>query len=203
MLLHPGTPKHTKLQTTSIQGLTHTGERQTRSRAASHPETPNNPLDTCMDHSKHSLDTWAPKILRVHSNPLHRTNERLASIHLSDAKLCNQCGKMDTLQHWIRDCGEEAIIRNMTSIRIAALLRIDPRYIPGDWTIRPYFHFWPPQRQAAIVWIIAHLVVYRMQRKRLLTLNDFIDFLRRAKWKAYQKSPRQHRVGNCLDIWVY
>ena len=36
--------------------------------------------------------------------------------------------------------------------------------------------------------------------KGLLTLNDYIDFLRRAKWKAYQKSPRQHRVGNYLDI---
>ena len=31
----------------------------------------------------------------------------------------------------------------------------------------------------------------------------YIDFLYRAKWKAYQKSPRQHRVGNYLEIiWL-
>ena len=47
-----------KVQTTSIQGITHIGESRTRrSRTESHPETPDNPLDTCMDHTKHSLDT--------------------------------------------------------------------------------------------------------------------------------------------------
>jgi len=46
-----------KVQTTSIEGLTHTGERRTRSRTASHPQTPDNPLDTRMDHTTPSMDT--------------------------------------------------------------------------------------------------------------------------------------------------
>ena len=96
--------------------------------------------------------------------------------------------------------GEGAIIWNWTRNRSAALLRIDPRQIPDDWTIRLFFRFGSSQRQASIVWIIAHLVEYRMQRKKRLTLSDYIDFLRRAKWKAYQKSSRQHMVGNYLDI---
>ena len=172
---------------TSIQGLIHTGESRTRRpRTASHTDTPDNPLDTRMDHTAHSLGT-------------HRTYQRTpAAIQLSDTELCNQCVKTDTLQHRITDCGEGAIIWNWTRARIAVLLRIDPRYIPDDWTIRPYFQFWPPQRQAVIVWILAHPVEYRMQRKRRLTLNEYIDFLRRAKWKAYLKSPRQHSVGNIL-----
>ena len=73
--------------------------------------------------------------------------------------------------------------------------------LDGPGTIHSYFHFWPLQRQAAIVCI--HLVEHRMQRKICLTLSDCMDFLRRAKWKAYHKSPRQHRVGNYLDlIWL-
>lgn len=58
----------------------------------------------------------------------------------------------------------------------------------------------PPQRQAAIVWMVEHLVDYRMQRQGRLTLNDYIDFLQRTRWKDYQKSPRQHTVGNYLDV---
>ena len=60
------------------------------------------------------------------------TKERLAAIHLSDTELCNQCGKTDTLQHRITDCGERAIIWNWTRTRIAALLCIDLRYITDD-----------------------------------------------------------------------
>ena len=32
--------------------------------------------------------------------------------------------------------------------------------------------------------------IQNVQSKRLLTLIDYIDFLLRAKWKSYQKSPR-------------
>ena len=73
------------------------------------------------------------------------TNERLAAIHLSDTELCNQCGKTDTLQHRITDCCEGATIWNWTRTRIAALPRINPRYIPDDWTIPPISNFGPPK----------------------------------------------------------
>ena len=157
-----------------------------RSRFASHPETPDNPLDTRMDHTTHSLDTWAPKISMVHSNPWHRTYQRTTSgnppVRYRTLQPVRQNRYPPTTNQRITDCGEGAI-RNWTRTRIASLLA--------------------PKRQAAIVWITAHLVEYRMQRNRLLKLNDYIDFLRQAKWKAYQKSPRQHIVGNYLDIiWL-
>jgi hypothetical protein len=44
------------------------------------------------------------------------------------------------------------------------------------------------------------MVEYRMQRQKGLSLNDYIDFLRRARWKDYQKTVRQQIVGNYLNI---
>ena len=60
--------------------------------------------------------------------------------------------------------------------------------------------FWPPQRQAALVWIIAHLVYYRLQSNRRLSLKDFMDFLRRARWKAYHRSSNRPKTGRYLDL---
>jgi len=57
---------------------------------------------------------WIPECLKslwytvIHD--IVPTKERLAAIHLSDTELCNQCGKTETLQHRITDCGKGAII---------------------------------------------------------------------------------------------
>ena len=53
--------------------------------------------------------------------------------------------------------------------------------------MRQTFHFRPPQKHAAVVWIIADLVAYRMQTQKGLSLLDYTDFLRRARWKAYKQ----------------
>jgi hypothetical protein len=168
---------------------------------ASHPDTPDNPLDTRMDHTTHSLDTWAPKIPMVHSNPWHRTYQRTAS--------GNPPFRYRTLQP-VRENGPPLTPNHILWPR-SHNMELDPHqnrsctpHRPPLYTGRlenpPLFPLLAPQMQASIFWIIAHLVEYRMQRKGRLTLNDCIDFLRRAKWKAYQKSPRHHRVGNYLDI---
>ena len=38
-----------------------------------------------------------------------------------------------------------------------------------------------PPKQAAIIWIVAHLVAYRLQTQRRLSLTDYMDFLQRAR----------------------
>ena len=58
----------------------------------------------------------------------------------------------------------------------------------------------PPQRQAAIIWIVAHLVAYRLQTHRRLSLNDYMDFLQRARWKEYHQAPKTPTVGRYLDV---
>ena len=35
-----------------------------------------------------------------------------------------------------------------------------------------------------------------------LTLNDYIDFLRRARWKDYKKNARQKIVGNYIYLFA-
>ena len=76
------------------------------------------------------------------------------------------------------------------------MLRKDWRRIPTDWYLRPHFQFCPPQRRKAILWLLAHLVMYRMQQQRQLSLLDYIEFLRRARWKSYRPSSRMQQVGN-------
>jgi hypothetical protein len=60
---------------------------------------------------------------------------------------------------------------------VARLLRLWVR-------IQPDFRIWPPQRQNAIVWMIAHLVTYHIQGQRCKSLMDYMDYMRTARWKA-------------------
>ena len=128
------------------------------------------------------------------------TNERLATINLATTTTCSRCGTTDTLQHRITECEEGAVIWNWTRARIAAILRVEKKYVSEEWTLRPTFHFWPPQRHAAIVWMIAHLVVYRLQNQRRLSLTDYMDFLHRARWKEYHRQTKRSVVGKYLDV---
>jgi hypothetical protein len=96
------------------------------------------------------------------------TNERLTNIHLATTSACSRCGVTNTILHRITQCEEGPVIWNWTRARIAMILRIHPKYISEDYTLRPCFQHWPPQRHAAIVWIIPHLVAYRLQTQRRL-----------------------------------
>lgn len=81
------------------------------------------------------------------------TNEQLAAIHLTTTMSCSQCGTTDTLIHRITKCEEGPVIRNWMRARLAALLRVHPKHVSEEWTLHPSFHYWPPQKQAVIVWI--------------------------------------------------
>jgi hypothetical protein len=127
------------------------------------------------------------------------TTERLHRIRLAPTDRCKQCGRQDTIHHRLIESGEGTVTWEWTKQRIATMLRSDPRHIPADWLLRPHFQLWPPQRHRAILWTLANLVLYRLQRQRTLTLHDYLDFLRRAKWKTYQMPGRLKCVGNYLE----
>ena len=149
-------------------------------------------------HNKAIRDTLKATWYRIIPD-LIPTKVRLAAISLAETNKCDRCAKVDTTIHRLTDCTPSADIWKWTRTRIAAILRTDQRYIPNDWTTRPQFHLWPPQRHNATVWTLAHLVWYITNEHRL-SLTDYIDFLRRARWKAY-KRPRQRRiVGNYLEV---
>ena len=92
------------------------------------------------------------------------TNESLAGIRAADTDRCTHCGKTDTLKYRITDCGEGPVLWNLTRARIAALLRVNPHYIPAEWTLRPTFHIWPPRNKQQYYgyshtwWNIAHKI---------------------------------------------
>jgi hypothetical protein len=85
------------------------------------------------------------------------TNDRLAAIHLTDTHNCSRRGQPDSLQHRITDCKEGPTIWNWTREKLWLIFRMDPRHIPRTWPLGTDFHYWPPQRQAALPWIVAHI----------------------------------------------
>jgi hypothetical protein len=152
----------------------------------------------------HRLDVWTP--VEVHStwfqviHDLIPTNARLPRIRLRDTDKCPLCGRTDTLLHHLTECNDVADIWAWTRARIAMMLRTAPRHIPPEWTLRPVFHICPPQRRGAILWFLAQMVYFSIQHRKLLKGTDYADFLRRTRWKAYQKARRRERIGNYLVL---
>ena len=62
----------------------------------------------------------------------------------------------------------------------------------------------PPQRHASVIWIVAHFVYYRLQNNRRLSLRDYIDFVKRARWKQIEQTGRTN-TGRYLEVleWNY
>jgi hypothetical protein len=79
------------------------------------------------------------------------TQERLIRISSSNTDKCPICGRTDNILHRLNECKGSAEIWDWTRTRIALMLRTAPRHIPPEWTIRPDFHIWPPQRRGAIL----------------------------------------------------
>jgi len=65
---------------------------------------------------------------------------------------------------------------------------------------RSRVRLWPPHMHAAILWILAHLVHYRLQTHRSLSLRKYMDFLQRSCWKAYQQVRTRPKQGRYLDV---
>ena len=86
------------------------------------------------------------------------TNDRLPKIQRSATNQCQHCGRPDTLIRRLTECSEGTAIWSWTRPRLAIILRTDPQFILPELTVRPSFHFWPPQSHRAIFWILAHMV---------------------------------------------
>jgi hypothetical protein len=153
---------------------------------------------------KHIQATPAPDTLKAQwYNAIHAlipTNERLHKIHLSPTDQCRLCNQMYTLSHRLTDCGEGRMMWLWTRRRKATILRLDERNIPEEWLIRSDFRIWPPKRNCAVLWFLIHLVVYRTKQDPSLTMNDYLDFMRRSKWKLDTRANRTSLVGNYLQV---
>jgi len=113
------------------------------------------------------------------------TNTRVYRIRLLETEDCTMCGEKDTTFHRLTECGAGEEIWECTRIRLAAIHRTDRRRILPGWLLAPSSLFWPRQRHLATLWILANLVYYLTQNRRTLSLEEDIDFLRRARCKTY------------------
>jgi hypothetical protein len=126
------------------------------------------------------------------------TRQRLASINYVPSPGCDVCGEVDTLEHRLLVCGQGAILWRWTKGIIAALLRVSHADIPNDWVWCPQYVLWPKQRRAAVTWIVAHFVHYRLGPSYVQSLNDLRSFLRRA-WRMVARCPaRRGALGTYL-----
>jgi hypothetical protein len=128
------------------------------------------------------------------------THQRLATINMVPNRICAICSDNDTLAHRISKCNEGPVIWNWIKARMAAILRVHPTNIPEDWALFPTYTFWPAQKHNAITWSLAHFVYYRLQTQRRQSLKDFLDFLRRARWKVYHHPQRKCQIGRYLEV---
>ena len=80
------------------------------------------------------------------------------------------------------------------------MLRTSPLYIPDEWLMRPSLRIWPPRRLKAILWVLSRYVHFRIHYPLLQNANEMMDFLRRSKWKLYQKPNRRDIVANYLIV---
>jgi len=124
----------------------------------------------------------------------------LAAINRSETNLCSTCGEDDTIQRRLTQCGASKLVWNWTRERIAAITSTNPLDVPEEWAVRPDFHIRPPQMHKAIMWMLAHLVDYHIQGQRRISLLDYIDFMRQARWKADSRSTRRTAVGSYLTV---
>lgn len=134
------------------------------------------------------------------ANDLIATNVRLHKIRIADTEQCQQCGKMDTVQHRLTECGEAVQIWAWTQTRLSCFHRTESRWIPKDWLWAPTHHIWPPQRHNATSWILGNMVHYMINNRRTISLQDYLDYMQRTRWKAYQQTRRAKMLGNYLEV---
>ena len=128
------------------------------------------------------------------------TNLRLHKIHLAESPNCSNCGRLDTRLHRLCECGEGEQIWRWTQQRVAWVMRTTPNNIPVEWVLRPQFRIWPPQRNRAVLWMLAHMVWYRMQGRRRQSVLDYCDFMRRARWKTERQAGTRELLANYLVV---
>jgi hypothetical protein len=128
------------------------------------------------------------------------TNQRLHTIGIAPTGNCGHCGARDTLTHQILECGYGPEQWELMKLRIASILRIDQRWTPDAWILRPQFKLWPSQRHRATIWMITQIVAFRTQHRKERTNSEYIDHLQQALQTIYLHKHRPKLVGNYLTI---
>ena len=128
------------------------------------------------------------------------TNVRLHRIYMVPSDSCRQCTADDTLEHRLIACGKGRKIWHYTKTLLTMMLRTIPARIPDEWVLHFHLNIWPPKRHQAILWVLANVVIFRIQQQTTLTLHDFMDFVLRSRWKLTGHKHGRDLVGNYLTF---
>jgi hypothetical protein len=112
------------------------------------------------------------------------TNDRMHKIGLMDTDLCTTSRTTDTLEHKLTRCNISKTIWAWLAGTLATICRRHPATTSGMMLLRPDFYFYPPQRQRAVIWLVGHTVYYIITRKNMTSLEDYVEFLKRTRWKT-------------------
>ena len=121
------------------------------------------------------------------------------TVKMAQTDNCRHCASKDTLEHRLIVCEGKAIWEYSKTLT-ARMLRTTPTRLPDDWIMHPQFHIWSPKRHHALLWTLANVVLFRLQQQRNLTLQDYMDFLQRSKWKLMCTKKGREQVGNYLTF---
>jgi hypothetical protein len=128
------------------------------------------------------------------------THVRLHHITMVPSDICRRCTATDILEHRLLACGQGRKIWHYMKPLLARMMRTIPTHIPDDWPFRPHLSIWPSQKHRAILWLLAYVVIFRMQQQSNLTLHDYMDFLHRTRWKLTRNKDGSTLVGNYLTV---
>ena len=128
------------------------------------------------------------------------TGTRLNRINITNNDTCIECGRRDTLEHRLVECGEGKQTWQWASSKIGRMLRTSAENIPRVWLTRPNFRLWSTQRQRAVLSMLALFVNFRIQKQHTLTAHDLMDFMRRAKRKFDMQTNWHKLVANFLTV---
>jgi len=113
---------------------------------------------------------------------------------------CRKCTMKDTLEHRITACGEGRDIWEHSKSLIAKMLQTTPSKISDDWLLHPQFQTRPSTCHRAILRTLAQVILFRTQQTRTLTVQDFMDFLQRSRWKLTCSKKGRDSVGNYFSV---
>ena len=127
------------------------------------------------------------------------TNVRLHKIRMADNEDCSLCGRRDNLTHRLTECGEGKSIWKWTRSRLARVRQTDAQRISADWITRPAFHTSRQLQHRAALCLIANFILYATAHRHRMNLEDFLDFLRRTRWK--DEETNRHTFDRVLGHW--
>jgi hypothetical protein len=115
---------------------------------------------------------------------------RLYKIRLQASEKCIKCTQVDTLTHRMTSRGDAAAVWNWARVRVATMVRTEPRNVPASGLTFRNFDISPRPKHNAVLWIIANMVRYTDTSRKMTSYVEYMDYMRQARWKTYRWRKR-------------